>query len=118
MANFNDNDEYDASVGSIHVLNLAVPWLLRTTAGGSYQPNAWGLYDMIGNALQWCGDWFADYPSGPVENPQGPTEGREKILRGGSFIYGPRHCRCAFRGRNSPEFRNFYVGFRVLLEIP
>jgi formylglycine-generating enzyme required for sulfatase activity len=82
----------------------------------AFQPNAWGLHDMIGNALQWCGDWFAEYPSGPVENPQGPPDGRERVLRGGSFIYGPRHCRCAFRGRNLPDFQNFYVGFRVLLE--
>ena len=87
-----------------------------TSPVATFRPNAWGLYDMIGNALQWCGDWFGEYPSGPVENPQGSSEGKERVLRGGSFIYGPRHCRCAFRGRNSPDFQNFYVGFRVLLE--
>ena len=45
-----------------------------------------------------------------------PVEGKERVLRGGSFVYGPRQSRCAFRGRNSPEFQNFYVGFRVLME--
>jgi formylglycine-generating enzyme required for sulfatase activity len=89
---------------------------IYTSPVASFRPNAWGLYDMIGNALQWCGDWFGEYPTGPMENPKGPAEGKERVLRGGSFIYGPRHCRCAFRGRNSPEFQNFYVGFRVLLE--
>ena len=88
-----------------------------TSPVATFRPNAWGLHDMIGNALQWCGDWFGEYPSGPVENPQGPPEGKERVLRGGAFIYGPRHCRCAFRGRNSPDFQNFYVGFRVLLEV-
>jgi len=89
---------------------------IYTSPVATFRPNAWGLYDMIGNALQWCGDWFATYPAGPVVDPHGPATGKERVLRGGSFIYGPRHCRCAFRGRNSPDFENFYVGFRVLLE--
>jgi formylglycine-generating enzyme required for sulfatase activity len=89
---------------------------IYTSPVATYRPNAWGLYDMIGNTLQWCGDWFATYPAGPVENPSGPATGTERVLRGGSFAYGPRHCRCAFRGRNSPDFQNFYVGFRVVLE--
>jgi formylglycine-generating enzyme required for sulfatase activity len=89
---------------------------IYTSPVATFRPNAWGLYDMIGNTLQWCGDWYAAYPAGLAEDPAGPEEGKERVLRGGAFVYGPRHCRCAFRGRNSPEFRNFYVGFRVLLE--
>jgi len=87
-----------------------------TSPVGSFRPNAWGLSDMLGNALQWCGDWFGDYPTNPVTDPKGPATGKERILRGGSFVYGPKHTRCAFRGRNLPDFQNFYVGFRVLLE--
>jgi formylglycine-generating enzyme len=87
-----------------------------TSPVASFRPNAWGLYDMLGNALQWCGDWYGPYPQGPVADPTGAVGGTEKILRGGSFIYGPQRCRCAFRGRNRPDFENFYVGFRVLLE--
>ena len=71
---------------------------------------------MIGNALQWCADGFADYPADPADDPRGPAEAKERVLRGGAFVYGPARCRCAFRGRNSPDFRNFYAGFRVLLE--
>jgi formylglycine-generating enzyme required for sulfatase activity len=89
---------------------------LHTSPAGTFRPNAWGLQDMIGNTLQWCEDWFADYPAAPVQDPRGPTEGKERVLRGGAFLYGPRHCRCAFRGRNSPDFRNFYIGFRVVVE--
>jgi formylglycine-generating enzyme required for sulfatase activity len=89
---------------------------LYTSPVARFRPNAWGLHDMIGNTLQWCADGFADYPAGPVEDPRGPADAKERNLRGGAFVYGPRHCRSAFRGRNSPDFRNFYIGFRVLLE--
>jgi formylglycine-generating enzyme required for sulfatase activity len=86
-----------------------------TSPVGTFRPNAWGLHDMIGNTLQWCADWFGDYPAAEVNDPSGPADGKERILRGGGFVYGPARSRCAFRGRNSPDFRNFYIGFRVLL---
>ena len=87
-----------------------------TSPVATYRPNAWGLYDMIGNVLQWCGDWYGGYPAGVATDPAGPAEGKERVLRGGAFVYGPRHCRCAFRGRNKPDFRNYYIGFRVVAE--
>ena len=71
---------------------------------------------MLGNTLEWCSDWYADYPADESANPTGPAEGKEHILRGGAFVYGPKHCRSAFRGRNWPWFRNFYVGFRVVCD--
>ena len=87
-----------------------------TSPVATFKPNAWGLYDMLGNTLEWCSDWFGAYPVEAVTDPTGPTTGSEKILRGGAFVYGPKHCRCAFRGRNSPDFENFYVGFRLVME--
>ena len=108
----------DATAKNEFTLFPAFIWsdgFLHTSPVATFRPNAWGLYDMIGNALEWCGDWFGDYPPGVSIDPQGASAGAERVLRGGAFVYGPQRCRCAFRGRNSPEFQNFCVGFRVLL---
>lgn len=109
----------DQSSSNLFSLFPSFPWsdgFIYTSPVGKFHQNAWGLSDPLGNALQWCGDWFGDYPKNTVIDPQGPLEGKERVLRGGSFVYGPKHCRCAFRGRNLPDFQNFYVGFRVVME--
>ena len=109
----------DQVASNLFTLFPAFTWndgYVYTSPVMTFRTNAWGLHDMVGNALQWCGDRYGAYPGGPVENPHGAVEGKERVLRGGSFVYGPRQSRCAFRGRNSPEFQNFYVGFRVLME--
>jgi formylglycine-generating enzyme required for sulfatase activity len=92
---------------------------LYTSPVATFKRNALGLYDMIGNALQWCDDWYGEYPANDsvTTDPTGPATGTQRVLRGGAFVYGPGQCRCAFRGRNDPDFRNFYIGFRVMLDI-
>jgi formylglycine-generating enzyme required for sulfatase activity/N-acetylneuraminic acid mutarotase len=115
MANFYDYDEYDASVGDIYVSSPAVPWLPRTTAVGSYQPNAWGLYDMHGNVWEWCRDWYGDYPTGSVTDPQGPTSGSNRVGRGGCWYAYGRGCRSAYRDYGLPSSGYDLVGFRVVL---
>jgi formylglycine-generating enzyme required for sulfatase activity len=84
-----------------------------TSPVGSFKPSAWGLYDMIGNAWQWCQDRYGDYDQGPVTDPTGPDKGAFRTLRGGSWWYNPRYCRSANRFRHMPGDRFDNFGFRV-----
>jgi formylglycine-generating enzyme required for sulfatase activity len=115
MANFYDYYEYDASFGDIPIPNPTVPWRARTTAVGSYQTNAFGLYDMCGNVWEWCQDWYAAYPAGSVTNPPVPASGSMRISRGGSWGNFGVDCRSAKRGYYVPSYSNYTVGFRVVL---
>jgi formylglycine-generating enzyme required for sulfatase activity len=87
----------------------------RTYPVGEKLPNAWGLYDMHGNVLEWCWDWFGPYTPEPKVNPIGPSSSPRgaRVYRGGSFDFMPAQCRSAYRFGNRPTFRLFYTGFRV-----
>jgi sulfatase modifying factor 1 len=118
MANFDDHYEYDASIGDTYVSNPAVPYLPRTTAVGSYKPNAWGLYDMPANVGEWCLDWWGSYPTGSVTDPQGPSSGTYRVYRGCGWGGHGRYCRSADRyniGHRDPPGRWNVMGFRVVL---
>ena len=80
------------------------------------EANPWGLFDMHGNVLEWCWDWYGAYDSEPAENPIGPEQGSSRILRGGAFAiwYGPRNLRSAFRGWHGPVLRLGVRGFRCV----
>jgi len=89
----------------------------ETTAVGSFPANAWGLYDMHGNVWEWVADWYGEYPTGAVTDPQGPAEGQFRVLRGGSWNFNPpRLCRSAARGWPEPALRLYDFGFRVSLD--
>ena len=87
---------------------------LGTAKVGSYQPNAWGLYDVHGNVSQWCLDWYGIYP-GTVNDPNGPLHGGSRVLRGGDFYFGASICRVARRGAYGANRGVVDTGFRVAL---
>jgi formylglycine-generating enzyme required for sulfatase activity len=94
------------------------PYLRRTAEVGSYPPNALGLYDLHGNVLEWCADWYGPdhYGRGPAEDPPGPAAGDRRVVRGGAWSYGAATCRSACRTAVAPGTRNGNIGFRVVCE--
>jgi formylglycine-generating enzyme required for sulfatase activity/predicted DNA-binding WGR domain protein len=84
-----------------------------TVAVGSYNPNAFGLYDMHGNVWEWCEDWKVNYPKGAVTDPKGPAKGEDRVLRGGSFDFSGSGARSSLRNGGASSFRDFTDGFRL-----
>ncbi|OED36478.1 hypothetical protein AB833_26760 [Chromatiales bacterium (ex Bugula neritina AB1)] len=75
--------------------------------------NAWWLYGFGGNALEWVWDWYGDYDTNDATDPSGPVDGQFRVIRGGSFNFGPRNARVANRGWYVPGARNGSLGFRL-----
>ena len=81
---------------------------------GGKAPNAWGLYDMLGNVLEWVGDRDGNYPGGSVTDPRGPASGWTRVYRGGSWLAGATFSRVSRRYGHFPDHRDNDLGFRLL----
>ncbi len=80
---------------------------------GSFDKNAWGLFDMHGNVWEWVWDWKGDYSSDSVTDPNGPDIGTYRIYRGGSWKSNIRLCRSFDRVGSLPGARYNDLGFRL-----
>jgi formylglycine-generating enzyme required for sulfatase activity len=99
-------------------------WHDRSSEGGPRpvarkEPNAWGLYDMHGNMLEWCRDWYDAryYLSSPERDPAGPASGTYRVLRGGSWADGPEQLKAAARKAARPDSVRPTYGMRACFEV-
>lgn len=111
-------DEWDATRANV------CRQVERVTDVRSYEPNGYGLYDMTGNALEWCADYYDEdyYAHSPERNPRGPDEGESRVLRGGAWNYCEDRSTNAYRFFMLPPMLNRaatdFIGFRCAMEAP
>ena len=86
---------------------------------GGKQPNELGMYDMTGEAWEWCSDWYDEnyYQSSPAQNPQGLSTGSLRVIRGGSWRSSPQGCRTVGRNYDLPDYRSSGISFRFVVSL-
>ena len=95
-------------------------WFDKNSGGhprqvGQKQPNPWGLYDMCGNLWEWCNDFYKVdyYQESPPKDPRGPSEGQNKVVRGGAWRFGAENCRSGYRYNESPGYADVCFGYDI-----
>jgi len=112
---YGGDDPYRSNPGSWVDIGGTDKGLVLTAPVGSLKPNAFGLFDMHGNAAQWCSDWYGEkyYAMSPTDDPLGPESGKRRALRGGSWADWSYYSRSAVRYARLPDSRDYSTGFRV-----
>jgi formylglycine-generating enzyme required for sulfatase activity len=101
----------------------SVAWYLGNSGDTTHEvgqkaPNAWGLYDTLGNVAEWTSDWYAEhYPGSDQTDPRGPTSGQSRVTRGASWGHDSALLRAGVRLRFRPDGRASSVGFRCVREV-
>jgi formylglycine-generating enzyme required for sulfatase activity len=128
---FGDNPEDLAKYANTYDASCArffpewARWAIKADDGfvftapvGSFKPNAFGLYDMHGNAWEWCSDHYGSdtYVKSPLDDPQGGPPDRRRSRRGGGWHVWPLYCTSFYRNYNTPQSRYLNLGFRVVME--
>ena len=109
--------------GTFPTVNSCEDGFLTTAPVKSFEPNGYGLFQTSGNVWEWCADWFLPkyYKScaaaGTMQDPVGPTIGRGRVMRGGSYLCHDSYCnryRLAARSSNTPDSASGNLGFRTV----
>ncbi len=107
--------------GNFPVVNTKEDGYLSTAPARSFPTNGFGLFNLVGNVWEWCGDFWSPtfHVDGPRVDPAGPVGGDARVIKGGSYLCHASYCnryRVAARSNNTPESATGHMGFRCVVD--